>query len=440
MLFEVSNIVTLVFKIVLCISILFASNRIVYAIMGFGERINFPNSKKNCKFAILIPARNESKVIDDLFHALAGQKYPKEKFDVFVIVKQKTDKTVEIAQNYGFNVYVDEQQKCKGDALDYAIKDIYAKNLQYDAFLIFDADNIPTKDFLAEMNKAVCSGYDIGIGYRNSKNWNDGWVACSTGLTFSIINTLSNKGRTKAGTNCIFSGTGYFIKKSVLDKFAGWPFKTLTEDYEISQYATLNNLKTAYVENAEFFDEQPTTLAVSIKQRERWVKGFLSANKIYTKKIAKAIFTDKQNKFAKIEQTLGIIPIAMIVADVILYALFQIGFFVTAKIVSVDSTLFARQFFATLEGTYLVLVALTMIMFLAEKKRVQINSKTILSTLLLNPFYMSLYIPIAIKAIFSKNIGWDKIEHTRTKSQIEAEKIKEEEDENDKARETNKNI
>ena len=43
-----------------------------------------------------------------------------------------------------------------------------AKN--YDAYFIFDADNILDKNYISEMNKSFMSGYDIGIGYRLNKN------------------------------------------------------------------------------------------------------------------------------------------------------------------------------------------------------------------------------------------------------------------------------
>ena len=421
-------------------SLFFLTPKLVYAILGFGKTITFKNSDKNSKFAILIPARNESGVIEDIFSALLNQNYPKSCFDVYVIVNSPEDKTIEIAKKYGYIALVCQNQKCKGDALDYALAHIYANKLNYDSFLIFDADNIPTTNFLYEMNKAVCSGYDIGIGYRNSKNWNDGWVASSTALTFSLVNTLSNKGRSKIGVNCIFSGTGYFISKKVLDKFQGWPFKTLTEDYEISLYATLNNLKTTYVENAEYFDEQPINLKTSCKQRVRWVKGFVTVRKQYVGKIAHSIFKDGQNVWSKIEQTMGVMPLALLIVDAIVYSLFQVGFLITANIIGANPILFAQQLIGTILLTYVVLVAITGVCILSEANRVKFKPKMVISTLIMNPLYMSLYVPIAIKAIFSNNIKWDKIEHVKTKAQMETESEVKQLDEDNTARETNKNI
>ena len=422
---EIFYVVQKVFLIILAISIVLLLPRFLYAIMGFGKQIVFTaKNKKNTKFAILIPARNESNVIEELLSALSNQNYPKQNFDVFVIVKEQNDKSIKIAEKFDYTTLVCKNQKCKGDALDFAVQYVYNNNLSYDAFLVFDADNVPSKNFLKEMDKAVLSGYDIGIGYRNSKNWNDGWVASSTGLTFSLVNTLSNKGRSKLGVNCIFSGTGYFISEKVIAKEKAWTFKTLTEDYEISLYATLNNLKTTYVEKAEFFDEQPCDIKTSIKQRVRWVKGFMMARKLYAKKIAKSIFTQKQNKWSKIEQTVGILPVAFIVASTIIYLLFQIGFAVASIVLSTSAMVFLFEIFKVCLITYAVLVIFTAIQFLAEISKINITTKNMIKTLLFNPFYTALYIPVAIKAIFSKNIGWDKIEHNKSMADANIESLR----------------
>ena len=43
-------------------------------------------------------------------------------------------------------------------------------NKDYDAYFIFDADNILEKDFIKNMIPIYYQGYDIGVGYRNIKN------------------------------------------------------------------------------------------------------------------------------------------------------------------------------------------------------------------------------------------------------------------------------
>ena len=73
-----------------------------------------------------------------------------------------------------------------------------------------------------------------------------------------------------------------FILKEKYRKLGGYPFNSLTEDYELSLYAVLNNLTSTYNTKAKYFDEQPTSYSVTMKQRTRWVKGyFVSRNKYY---------------------------------------------------------------------------------------------------------------------------------------------------------------
>ena len=178
----------------------------------------------------------------------------------------------------------DLTKKRKGYALDDAIKEILSKNKKYDAYFVFDADNILDKNYIKEMINSIEEGYDIGISYRNTKN-SSTLVAASSALTFSMINTIGNQLKSKYTNNLTISGTGYYIKGSLVEDWQGFPFNTLTEDYELTLYSTLNNLTTTYNEKAIFYDEQPDSFKISMKQRTRWVKGYFEARKIYIKEI-----------------------------------------------------------------------------------------------------------------------------------------------------------
>ena len=61
------------------------------------------------------------------------------------------------------------------------------------------------------MIKTFKDGYDIGIGYRNTKNGNTNAIAASSSLIFSIINTVGNSRKTKKTMNSTISGTGFYI-------------------------------------------------------------------------------------------------------------------------------------------------------------------------------------------------------------------------------------
>ncbi len=83
------------------------------------KKCEIDNNKKN-HFAILIAARNEETVIKNLINSLKKQNYPSNKYDVYVIVNNCTDNTLEVAKNAGAKITQCKQKvKSKGEALKY---------------------------------------------------------------------------------------------------------------------------------------------------------------------------------------------------------------------------------------------------------------------------------------------------------------------------------
>ena len=106
--------------------------------------------EKDHKFMAVIPAHNEEAVIKNLVESLTAQNYPKELYDIYVIADNCTDKTAAIAKECGALVYerFDEKNKTKGHALSWFLNKKIQENADYDAFCVFDADNIVDKNFL----------------------------------------------------------------------------------------------------------------------------------------------------------------------------------------------------------------------------------------------------------------------------------------------------
>ena len=53
------------------------------------------------------------------------------------------------------------------------------KRNDIDAFIILDADNVVHPNFLKNMNNALCEGYNVAQGCRDSKNPYDNWISGS---------------------------------------------------------------------------------------------------------------------------------------------------------------------------------------------------------------------------------------------------------------------
>lgn len=362
---------------------------------------NVPKEKNNKgKFAILIPARDESRVIEELLNSILNQTRKINSDDVYVIVEEESDKTVELVKNKNMNIVFrhDLSKKRKGYALDDAIKEILEQKKHYDAYFIFDADNVLDKDYIKNMEEAYEDGYDIGIGYRNTKNGNDSVIAAASSLTFSMINTLGNEHKTKCNNTLTISGTGFYIKGDIIEKLGGYPFNSLTEDYELTLYATLNDLTTTYVKNAIFFDEQPVKYNITINQRTRWIKGFFEARKKYIPLLLKKEIN--KNFSSSFHQIMGVTPYILLIIG--LLGILLINYF------NVKNTIILILF------VYLIMVLITSIMVLKENTYLNINNKMKIKVILYNPIFLTTYIICLFKAILNKDVKWLKIEHSKS--------------------------
>ena len=389
----------------------------LFIVTAFKSRSNhnYPikESISNPKFAVLIPARDESKVIEGLIKSIKDQTFNINMNDVYVIVEDINDYTCDIVKKYGATTIVRKnlELRRKGYALDEAVKFILDSGEKYDAYFIFDADNVLDKDYFRNMNETFFNGYDIGIGYRNTKNGNDNVVAACSTLTFSMINTLGNLQKNKDSRNVTISGTGFYIKGSFIEKWKGYPFHTLTEDYELTLYSSLNEMTSFYNDKAMFYDEQPTSFKVSLDQRTRWIRGFFDARKIYVKKLYEAFKTNGKNSGSQFSNWIGVKPYILIAIFLVLelFAKLVAGMYY----LSVNQLLaykFFGQFLFLIFICYMVLLIATMIIIIREKK-IDLSMSSKIKAIFFNPIFLISYVYCAIVALTHKNLDWKKINH-----------------------------
>lgn len=376
---------------------------------------NKPKKKKSGHdFCFLVPARYESLVIEDLLKSIKTQSYKVNMKDVYVIVESKKDESVSICKKYGASVVIRKHLELqrKGYALDEAVKYILKGNKHYDAYFIFDADNILDKDYLKNMIPIFDKGYDLASGYRNCKNGNKSVIAACSALTFSLVNTVFNDKKNKETRNITFSGTGFYIRGELIEKWQGYPFHSLTEDYELSSYATLNNLTTYYNTKSVFYDEQPLRFKDTINQRVRWIRGYFDVRRMYTKKMFNSLDKNDPNNGSKIDETIGIIPYIFMVLGLVIWFLSLVFFMIYNLFlgnVIWKSHLFEIMIF--LLAIYFLLFVMTLVILFLEKDKIDINNKNKIKTLFINPIFMISYVPCAIKALTSKEVKWTRVEH-----------------------------
>ena len=248
----------------------------VIALFTFKKRKPYPKAAPKTRFLVLIPARNEERVIAHLIDALRKQNYPRELFDIVVAANNCTDRTAEIARAAGVSVFECEGQiTCKGDVLHQAIERFLPE--KYDAFAFFDADNLPDPEFLAAMNDALCAGERVCKCRLKAGNAFDSWVAGNYGIYHAMMEWVFSRPHAAAGFSSNLVGTGYVVHREVFEKLGGWNTKSMCEDSEFGAICASIGVRVAWVYEALSYDEQVTGFWTSMRQRLRWCSGMVEA-------------------------------------------------------------------------------------------------------------------------------------------------------------------
>ena len=365
----------------------------------------FVKGKGKHKFAILIPARNEELVIGSLLESLNELNYPKDKFDIYVIPNNCTDKTQEVSKENGAKIITCETPtKTKGDVLKIALAKL-EKEKDIDAYIIFDADNVVHPDFLLYMDDALEKGYNVAEGYRDAKNPGDNYISGSYTLFYLMQNVFFNQARMPINGSSSINGTGFMMKKEYIET-VGFETYSLTEDVEFTGQCALRKEKIAYVEEAITYDEYPTKFGASWNQRKRWSAGNIECMKLYTPKLIKNFF--QTGNIASLDMGLVYMgPFMQVLSLVVLIML--IGF----RIASIDMydifSYFANWGLVFFLLSYITCL-LTEIFVLVYKKK---NPLKIWKGVLLFLFFIFTWIPINILCFIKKQTKWDAIKHDR---------------------------
>lgn len=380
----------------------------VYLFIPLLSKKRITKSDKLNRYAVLIPARNEEKVLPNLIESIQQQDYPAELITIYVIADNCTDNTAKVAFDCGTKVFTrfSTEQVGKGYALNYLLREIDKSDglESFDAFLVFDADNLLQRDYIRQINHLYADGYDAFCGYRNTKNFGSNWISAGYGVWYLHDSTHLNRSRMAVGASCMVNGTGFGFSREVLRKCGQWEFFTLTEDIEFSVWCAANGIKIGYCHDAILYDEQPITFPQSWRQRTRWVQGGIQILFKRSKELFRGMVKGGWRSYSCFEfatlsawgYILGILSgITASAATIVNYG--------------VDAFLISLPF--ALISSYLSLLAVGAWTVLTEWNRIRAKTRHKILGVFAFPMYMLTFIPIAIFAPFCK-FQWTPVDHT----------------------------
>ena len=362
-------------------------------------------TNKKHKFMAIIPAHNEERVVSNLIESLKNQTYDKDLYDIYVIADNCTDNTANVARRAGAIVLerFDPAHKTKGYALQWLLKQKIEENADYDAFFVFDADNIVDKDFIINMNKKLCQGEDVVQGYRDIKNPTDNWITAGYALFYWTMHRLYHLARYNVGLSTLLNGTGFMVRFDVV-KPDGWQTETLTEDIEFSLKRIIKGKKLGWATDAIVYDEQPTSFKQSWSQRSRWTVGHMQCMKRYTGELFNSV--KEHRSLVTFDGFLYIVGTTPMLVITMLVLFINCAMYAAQSMTNLE---FAINILRYLVPTLLLPIGTAVVAMALDRKPI----KPMLKGLLYYPLFMGTWVIINIKCLFKRETTWEKIEHVR---------------------------
>ncbi len=385
---------------------LIGAYQVVLSVFGLFYRKRKIKYLPQKRFVVLVAAHNEERVIGPLIENLWEMEYPRNLFDVYVIADNCTDQTAAVARSEGAIVAerFAETERGKGYAIRWMLERLKEIHADYDAVVMFDADNLVATNFLRAMNDRLMDGDKVIQGYLDIKNPLDSWVSISMAISYWYTNRMWQLSRHHLKLASALGGTGLCIDMSLLQQL-GWHATGLTEDVEFGARCVSMGVYPVWAHEAKVYDEKPITLLASLRQRLRWMQGHFNCAKQYMMPLFGA--SVKEGNLAKMDAAIYLFqPMRFLI-------LFLTGFMVLFQIyvpdtssVAVVTELLPTWFWVAIN--VFILIQMPLAMWLER-----VPWKAYLG-LPLFPIFMVTWFPVTLVALFTRhNRVWQHTVHTR---------------------------
>lgn len=240
---------------------------------------NFGDATYQPTVSVLIPARNEGRVIGRLLQRMTELTYPKDKLQVIVVDDASKDNTGKIADEYSkaYNYITvihrneDEGGRGKASALNAGLKHASGEIL-----LCFDADYYPQRDIIEKLVKEFADP-KVGAVQGRVVVLNEPQNVVTRLVALERIGgyRVDQEARDKLGLITQFGGTVGGFRRQLLEELGGWDEQMLAEDTDLTFRVYLAGCKVKYVLDAECYEEAVESWRAYWRQRYRWAKGHM---------------------------------------------------------------------------------------------------------------------------------------------------------------------
>ncbi len=249
-----------------------------------------PTAGPTHRFALLVPAHDEEKLLPALLENIRQLDYPRQLFALYVVADNCTDQTAVLARAAGVVAYerFDRIHIGKGYALQWLLARLQEDGAHFDAAVILDADSVISSNFLTVMDAQLASGARVIQAHYAVLNPGRTWVMSLRAAALALVHYLRPLGRTALGGSVGLKGNGMVFHRSILAEHQ-WS-ASVTEDIEYHMSLVLAGERVVFAPDATVWAEMPGTLHSAHSQNVRWEQGRLQLAAQYIPKLLGAAF------------------------------------------------------------------------------------------------------------------------------------------------------
>jgi len=362
------------------------------------KKYNLPLSGTRKPVTVLIPAHNESLVIEQTLKSLINQLNEDDR--VVLVADNCTDNTVEIANMFKIKVLIrtDLERRGKGYALDFGVRHI--EESPSDIVIILDADCLLEENAIDQLaiaankyKKPIQSLYLMKSPHNKSNGQKISQFA------FFIKNHIRPLGLKCLGLPCQLMGSGMSFPWELL-KNAELANGDLVEDMKLGVDCMLNGTPSVFIPSAKVISYFPNEDSAKSTQSTRWEHGHLNTIKSYVPDLLKTSLKRKKIKFGLFALDLSIPPLSLMVILLCIFTLLQIFI-----------SIFSKQYLLVEYSIYLLIsfiVSILVAWFAYGRNIISVKE------LICIPFYILKKITIYLNYITNKQVSWVRTQRDKT--------------------------
>jgi cellulose synthase/poly-beta-1,6-N-acetylglucosamine synthase-like glycosyltransferase len=251
----------------------------VTALWGWRNRIPAIRGSRERFLRVVVPAHDEGRVISGILGDLARSSYPANRVEIWVLADRCTDDTTRIANDGG--VSVAERRDGvpgKGAALAWYLRH-YPLDSE-EALVVVDADNRLGPEVLGRMADELDAGHQAVQCYLDVANSDGSLIAEASALSYWAGNRMVQLARSNLGWSADLGGTGMAFTGDLIERVGGFGY-SLTEDQELGARIVLAGQRVEWLHDVRIHDEKPISVAVTVRQRARWMSGKRAARRAH---------------------------------------------------------------------------------------------------------------------------------------------------------------